>query len=470
MSNIPASATTREDSADDLEILEWDRIRSFLKAPSVPLAIMEIESPDHSDDVLAALGQIAGSEHVHVFRARGDEDFRRPLDWLEEQEDDQGVFVITDVQEYTREEDVACDFWTWANAQRERWPREHGHVVFLLQPEQVDYLCRYAPMLWDWIPLKFNLIRRESAEHRVPATRKSYAAAMHRVARRQEPDREPGADDERSERLQAARLEALREQLLRARQKGLPEHLVRRNFAWPLFRELVETDRIDEAHRVLETELGYEFPTELPFLQAMEGREQLKRFLSSLNPRRAKHAETAVEFYLDSAGGVRALLRSLGVCVSHVAFSLIALTGGESDAAEGWLQRWRAINDKLGFDEGLAITYYLLGVTLMQRGDHINAKQWYRRAFSVFEKLGHGEQSMDVLRHLGFVEIAEKSRGPIRPGITPPLFGRHSPQPSSPMGRMVRAVLMSLARRIERRARKRWLDQPAGSTSGPTNS
>jgi hypothetical protein len=458
MSNFPASVATPDDSGDDLEILEWDRIRSFLKAPSVPLAIMEIESSAHADDVLVALGTIAGPEHVHVFRARGDEDFRRPLDWLEEQEDDQGVFVITDVQEYTREEDVARDFWTWANAQRERWPREHGHVVFLLQPAQVDDLCRYAPMLWDWIPLKFNLIRRESAENRVPASGTPYAAAIHQMASGQEPD----GVFETAEGLRAARFEALREQLLRARQKGLPELLVRRNYAYPLFRELIRADRLPEARRVLETELGYQFPTELPLGQAVDAWMELRR--SRIDAGHEEQADRALIFYFLPRIGE--FSRGIGASFSYSILALIAFSCEEDDAAESWVCRMLESGEKLGSDFIVASAQELMGRILARRHDHASARQWYRRALGTYEKLGDGENSARVLGRLASMELAHKAAQD-SDQCSALRNGRNvdSRKPSSRVVSMVKAGLKNVGRVVEKRARKRWLGQPAAKAS-----
>ena len=168
---------------DDLEssaAFEWARISTFLRASEAPLAIIEIASESDAEEVIGRIRSIARDD-IHVFHPDPERDFRWPLDWLESHGERPGIFLFEGIgSSYATDEESACRFWTWANMQRERWQRDRQKVIFLLPPAQVvDALCRHAPMLWDWIPLKFNLTGQKPGEQQ-----NALAAAMRAAVQR----------------------------------------------------------------------------------------------------------------------------------------------------------------------------------------------------------------------------------------------------------------------------------------------
>ena len=129
--------------------LEWDRLRSYLRAETAPLALIEVESGDQAEEILEAIRHECDA--LEVYRpGRDGEAPQNVLDWLASRQavaSPETVFLILGLEELTPEEHDAREFWSWMNLQRERWRTPAGKVVFVLTSRQVDYLCRYAGAL-----------------------------------------------------------------------------------------------------------------------------------------------------------------------------------------------------------------------------------------------------------------------------------------------------------------------------------
>ena len=155
---------------------------------------------------------------------------------------------------------------------------------------------------------------------------------------------------------QRTRLDGLRQQLLRARQKGLPEQVVLRDYAWPFFHALIEAGDLDEARRVVDSELGYEFPAGLPLHQAAKASKLLEELSRQIfTPERAAKVLRAIRFYRASASGPYG--RGMGVSMYRLLRGELASFSEDLTAAEKWLRGALACSERLGFDEAIALTF-----------------------------------------------------------------------------------------------------------------
>lgn len=390
-------AAHRDSIELDTEEFEWARIRKYLGASEAPLALIELASPDQAVSVIERIGD--GARRVEVCRIDPADDFRQPLDWLEAREHP-GVFLFVGFDAHSSDPDREREFWTWANGQRERWQRDGQKVVFLLLPRGVDALCRYAPMLWDWIPLKFNLTGGE-----LRTLDRGMFVRPARQAESSSGQEEPG-DAGANDVLQAARLRArldrMRQQLLRARQRELPEHVVRRDYAWPFFNALVNTGEYEEAQRILTDELGLEFPSELPYTLASTAWPKLKAFLKDkLASERMNHSERAMEFYFKHAFlpfGKDACLMFYW-CLR----AIFALAANDCSAAERYCQRFATSATNLALNDMQALAYEWLGIAYANRGRYNDAVRVLQKAVRQNAVLGDSASIATVVRRLGAV-------------------------------------------------------------------
>jgi tetratricopeptide (TPR) repeat protein len=380
--------------SDALDISEWDRIRSFLQAPDAPLALMEVEYPAQAEEVIDSIRSIVGAEKVHVFRPDPAQDFRGILDWLEAQGDSEGVFLIAGLDHYTSSDEATSELWSWANVQRERWQRDHGKVVFVLSPAQVDALCRYAPMLWEWISLKFNLIEGDEAERRLSTD-----------------GGQPDDAGTASEDL-TVRLAVLRQQLLRARQTGLPEKLVVRYYAWPLFQQLIAAKRYEEAHQLLESDLGYGFLLGLLPGHAVEARNALDELGANYRPD-IPHLYQKLASSVDGYSIASAFLLVVAgvLTIAELVRGLPDHVNGDWAAAERRYRELHALAHSLGWDKLIWLAQRRLGNVAGQQGDLRAAEAWYRQAFMTCQQRGDLRLRGGAVRICGDLEELARKRG-----------------------------------------------------------
>jgi len=239
--------------------LEWDRLRSYLRAEAAPLALIEVESEAHAAEVVVKIRQEPAIDPVDVYEppTEGRKDRRELLEWVLEHRASKKILLLKGLHRFAPSDEERQQFWGWVDAQRERWHPDAGKLAFLLTPREVDDLCRCAGSLWDWIPLKFNLLGFGRTGFSAPAGTLSLPVAV--------------GDPDAGEAVKL--LPALREQLFQARRQGLPESVIRRRYAWPLFRALVRAHCLREAQAVLEQDLAGDLDS-LPRSAARE-REEL---------------------------------------------------------------------------------------------------------------------------------------------------------------------------------------------------
>jgi tetratricopeptide (TPR) repeat protein len=401
-------------------VSDWDLLRSYVHGPGSALALIEIESAAQADDVVAAVRVIAAPNPVSVFRATSGDDYRSVLDWLESVEPHcvGGLCLIADVEKWCTEPQSTREFWTWMNLQRERWKRDDLKVAFLLVPSQVDALARYAPMLWEWIPLKLNLLGRESLGDRMG------------VAANVPPIPGPAPKDA------ADLLPALRQQLLRAREAGLPEPVIRRDYAWPLFRNLVYAQHLSEAREVLEADLtddslndwsapaAHEACLLIGWLYVLIGDTNLaarwtERSLSLIgnDPRRSAETchqlgivaqrrrdfNTAEEWYRKSLAIKETQGDEYGAAITYHQLGMIAELRRDFNTAEEWYRKSLAIKEKQGDEHGAAITYHQLGRIAQERRDFNTAEEWYRKSLAIKETQGDEHGAAITYHQLGMI-------------------------------------------------------------------
>ena len=343
--------------------LEWARIRSFLHADSPPLALIEVESAAQAEDVAAAIRAAAGGPVV-VFRVASPADTRKLLGWLEAEggkADPGAVFLLvaTERSQVTGDESEA--FWKWMNAHRERFRPPAGRLAFVLTPPLVDAFARYADHLWDWVSLKFSLLRLGTGDRFAQMDRTPVAGLRG--------GRAPG---------EAARLlPALREQLASARRAGLPESVIRREHAWPLFRALGDAGHLRDAADLLETDLSGDFASELPVTERIEWLGDLGFF--HLNRWELTAAEDALQQVLSLAED-----RPDTLAWVYHGLGRIAEERRDFSSAEQWYQKSLAIAEKQGDEHGAASTYGQLGILAGLQERCIESGQWFIRAAQAY--------------------------------------------------------------------------------------
>ncbi len=360
-------------------ISAWARLRSYVAAPGTLLAIVQISSPAHADRVAADLRRLVGDDHLDVFRASEHDDYREILDWLEARDREGAVLLLTGLRHYAREPDQAREFWTWADMQRERWALTHGKVIFLLERAQVDHLYRHAPMLRDWIPLEFVL------HGELPSALIANDQLSH--------------IDDRDRQSAIALLPALREQLLRARQIGTPEEVIRHSHAWPLFRALVTAEHWNEAQAVLHAELDPEFAARMPAHKAGEAWLSLAKFRwKHLHDRaaaeRAIQAALATFEHIDDRAGVARSYHRMGI---------VTRESGDLHAAESAHHKALAISREIGdrCSEGVALGN--LGIVYKNLGELEQAIDLHQQALVISRELGDRRGEGADLGNLGLI-------------------------------------------------------------------
>ena len=371
--------------------LERPRLQTYLAAEGGPLALVEVESAAQADDLAVELERdLPDGTVLRVQRVSQDNSWSEALEWVESfgaETDSSPVYLIIGAASEVAEEERTKDVWRWMDSQRERWAGAAGKVVFVLTPSQVDSLARHAHSLWDWIPLKFNLLRRLVARpgdySLLDAAHADYASGGGQT---------PG--------YAAALLPALRQQLLTARQTGLAESIVRREYALPLFHALVNAYRIGEARGLLRSDLqGVE--SELPsperarWLESLGWLSLLARDLPEAE--RAYHKRRDLAAEQDDQRGIAAAEHGLGI---------VAQERRRFDDAERWYRQSLEIWPRIGAEYEQAATLHNLGAIAQERRQFDAAERWYRQSLEIKERIGDEHGQASTLHQLG--RIAEE--------------------------------------------------------------
>ena len=375
--------------------IEWERLRGFVQAGGAPLALIEVESGHQAEQVLRGLERLCPDCRLRVFRVGADMQPGLAIDWLTDQQGDadaRSVFLVLMDETVRADEERARVFWTWAGAQRERWRPLVGKLAFILTPAHVNDLARHADALWDWIPLKFNLLRAARAARldRFASSRADAAVERYQTA----------AGRESGERPLSARqrIDALRQQLLEARARGLAESIVRREYAWPLLQALVEASRLRDAETVVTDDLGGDFAAELPPQERATWFETLGYLHLDL-------------WHLGEAEQAFRALEQVGVDQSDEAVLARAYFGigrcraeaRRFEEANEWYRQAAAISEKLGIEDGAASTYHQLGVVAQTERNLAAADRWYRKALAIKERRGNEQSAASTYHNLGMI-------------------------------------------------------------------
>ena len=369
--------------------VEWERLCRFVGAAEAPLALIEIESSFQAEQTISALERKCPDTRARVFRVTTETDSGAPIRWLSEQQADANVhtlFLVLMTEDRPGNDDGSRAFWTWASSQRERWRPAAGKLAFVLTPPHVNDLARHADALWDWIPLKFNLLRPRGA---------GAAQERSQMADSRPLSGNPG--------LAAQRLPALREQLLHARERGLAESIIRREYAWPLFKALSDANRFREAEVLCRNELAGDFAGELSVEERFEWLLTLGYL--HLDLWQLSDAEQAFRKLHEHAGRQRS---DSALAIAMFGIGRVKQEARQLDEAEQWYRKSLAIDEKQGSEHGAAITYHQLGIIAEKQRDFAAAEQWYRKSLAIFEKLGIEQHAASTYHQLGM--IAEKQR------------------------------------------------------------
>ncbi|MCP4655884.1 MAG: tetratricopeptide repeat protein [bacterium] len=367
--------------------LEWDRLRSYLRAETGPLAVLEVESQTQAEELVEAVRSECGDAcAVEVYRPDASADGQDPrnvLEWLAARQTPgfrDAVFLVLGLGKLAADGERTREFWTWMDSQRERWRPAAGKLAFVLTPRQVDDLCRFAGALWDWIPLKFNLLRIGRAESLGEQERDAFAL-----------------DRDHQHPGEAARLiPALREQLLMARQQGLPEAVIRREYAWPLFRSLTRAYHLREAAALLDTDLAGDFDAELEVADQLDWWLTVGEF--SLKQKDLTTGEKACRTLIEVAQQSDDVEK---IAAGYHHLGRIAQQRRDFDDAEMWYRKALAIFEDLGAEYRAAGAYNQLGITAQQRRDFDGAEKWYRKALAISEQLGDEHRAAITYYQLG---------------------------------------------------------------------
>lgn len=363
---------------------EWERLRRFLHADAPPLALIEVESRAQGEQVIETVEREAGGR-VLVYRFGPDSTPRDALDWLDAargQADGRTVLLLVAADLPAEAEWHAPAFWREMSFQRERWRAPAGRLAFVLTPSLVDRLARDADALWDWIPLKFNLVRPtrlgsfgQDQRSRLPADR-------------------PGRTPAEAIRL----LPALREQLVNARRKGLGESVIRREYAWPLFRGLLYAGRLREAAALLATDLSGDFASELPPRDRIDWLVDLGYL--RLDQWDIPAAESA---FREVVGLAEQAQDEAGWAAAYFGLGRVAQERRDLSEAEKWYGKSLAICEEQGNRHGAGTTYHQLGVVAQMRRDLTEAKRWYLKSLAVKEQQGDEHGAAGTYHQLGMV-------------------------------------------------------------------
>ncbi|MBM4034919.1 MAG: tetratricopeptide repeat protein [Planctomycetes bacterium] len=366
--------------------LEWDRLRAYVSADGGPLALIEVASRSQAEQVAEAITATLGpGQTLEVFRVDGPGDWAAALQWLSalrHAADANPLLLILAAYPAQPDEAQERDLWRWMDAQREAWHPARGKLAFILTPTQVDRLARFAQALWDWIPLKFNLLRRPGEE---PGTGAGATPPPLPVA----------SLGFRNPAEAQALLPALREQLLRARSEGLPEARLRHDYAWPLFRGLLAAQEIAEAQGLLLADLQG-FAPELPPPERagwLMGLGYFHLFVADLDGARGDY-EAALPLFRevrDRLGEANCRM-SLGDLKTRVA----DLDGARADY-EAALPLFREVRDRLGE----ANCRKSLGDLKTRVADLDGARADYEAALPLFREVRDRLGEANCLKSLG---------------------------------------------------------------------
>jgi tetratricopeptide (TPR) repeat protein len=363
---------------------EWERLRRFFHAETPPLALIEVESSAQADEVIEAVGrEVAGEVSVYRFGPRSTP--RDALGWLDGAKgmaDGRSVFLLVATDLPPEAEAQTRTFWREMSFQRERWRAPAGRLAFVLTPSLVDCLARDADALWDWIPLKFNLLRPRRGEGLAQDQRLQMAADR--------PGRTP------AEALRV--LPVLREQLLNARRTGLAESVIRREYAWPLFRALRDAGHIRKATEVLRTDLSGDFASELA------PRERIRWLFDLAYLHLDRWDLSAAESAFRQATGLaKGANDDDSLRAGYHGLGMVAQERRAFAEAERWYLKSLAITEKLGVEHPAASTYHQLGRVAQERRDFAEAERWYLKSLAIVEKRGDEHGAGITYHQLGMV-------------------------------------------------------------------
>lgn len=285
-------------------------------------------------------------------------------------------------------------FWRALNMQRERLAPGNVRLCLFVEPTQHAAFVAHAGDLRSWTR-EFSFL-----DTMLPIPAESRIVSERRDA---------------PEMSSLWRVETLREQLARAREAGLAESVIVRDYALPLFQGLVESGCLRDAEVLWYRELRQgaaavdpEMRVALATLHAtlLEARGDTEQAL-----REYEHVRTLLWKRVSAESGAGRTSREL-LAVIHSRIGHIFSRLGRSDDARKHhehaltiLERLaRSDPDNVTLQRNMSIAYEKLGDASWQRGDIETARRLYEKDLSVVERLvQRSPEDQDFQRDLSIV-------------------------------------------------------------------